>query len=82
MGSPKAGWQILTLLRGDPATAHIPALMYSSHPDFLQVRTRVLRRKCCVTLEKPFSLPDLLATIAEALALPGCGYASGMSRPS
>ncbi len=71
MGSPETGWQILTLLRGDPATVHIPAILYSSHADFLRVRTAVLRRKRCATLEKPFALPDLLATIAEALALRG-----------
>ena len=71
MGSPETGWQILNLLRGDPATAHIPALMYSGHADFLRVRTGVLRRQRCATLEKPFALPDLLATIAEALALRG-----------
>ncbi len=71
MGSPETGWQILHLLRGDPATAHIPALMYSCHADFLRVRTGVLRRQRCATLEKPFALPDLLATIAEALALRG-----------
>jgi two-component system response regulator MtrA len=71
MGSPETGWQILNLLRGDPTTTHIPALMYSAHSDFLRVRAGVLRRQRCATLEKPFALPDLLATIAEALALRG-----------
>ena len=73
MGSPETGWQILNLLRGDPTTTHIPALMYSAHSDFLRVRAGVLRRQRCATLEKPFALPDLLATIAEALALRGPG---------
>ncbi len=71
MGSPETGWQILNLLRGDPTTTHIPALMYSAHSDFLRVRAGVLRTQRCATLEKPFALPDLLATIAEALALRG-----------
>ena len=67
LGDPEAGWTILMLLRGDPATAHIPAIMYSANASFLRVRAGILRMKDCAILEKPFDMDTLLVRVAEAL---------------
>ena len=68
MADPEAGWAILALLRADPATAHIPAILYSSNHPYLDVRQEVLRKKRCAILKKPFEVHELLQRIAEALA--------------
>jgi CheY-like chemotaxis protein len=67
MEDPEAGWRILLLLRQDQGTAHIPVIMFSAARHFLQLRARVLRHKCCATLEKPFSADDLLWMVRSGL---------------
>ena len=67
MGDPYAGWWTLDLLRHDPSTRRIPAVMYSANKDFLRRRATMLRAKGCDTLEKPFQPDELLAKIEEAL---------------
>lgn len=67
MGDPEAGWTILTRLRADPATAQIPAIMYSADAQFLRTRKGILRMNACAILEKPFHMHDLLLGIAEML---------------
>ena len=68
MADPEAGWTILAVLRADPATAHIPAILYSSNHAYLHVRQEVLRKKRCAVLKKPFEIRELLDRIAETLA--------------
>ncbi len=69
VGATEAGWTILTVLRADPLTAHIPAILYSANTHFLETRGPILRRrKHCLPRAKPFTRDALLATIAQALA--------------
>ena len=69
LGGPEEGWLILTLLRGDPATAHVPIILCSANVGFLRRRGRLLRQWGYVALEKPFDGDDLLGAIGEAFAL-------------
>ena len=62
LGGSEEGWLILTLLRGDPATAHVPIILCSANVGFL-------RRRGCVALEKPFDRDGLVGAIEEAFAL-------------
>jgi CheY-like chemotaxis protein len=69
LGGPEEGWLILTLLRSDPATAHLPIILCSANVGFLRRRGPLLRRRGCVALEKPFDREGLLGAIGEAFAL-------------
>jgi DNA-binding response OmpR family regulator len=68
METPEAGWQLLELLRLNPATAHTPAIVCSADAPFLRAKQDHLRQQGYDTLEKPFDLDTLLAKIAAALA--------------
>ena len=70
MGDPEAGWKILTQMRQDEATTHIPAIMFSADWDSLHVRQRVLEAKRCAVLRKPFRINELLDKVDEALTRP------------
>ena len=69
-GNSEAGWEILSLLRMDAATAHIPVILCSGNGHFLQERREVLRAQGCAVLEKPFDLDVLLAKIGHLLRPP------------
>lgn len=70
METPEAGWQLIELLRLDPAMRPIPLIACSADVHFLREKAVHLRERDCAILEKPFDLDDLLAKVAEALALP------------
>ena len=67
METPEAGWQLLELLRLNPATAHIPGIVCSADAVFLRAKQEHLRAQGYAILEKPFDLDTLLDTIAAAL---------------
>ena len=60
---PDGGWKLLELLRLDPRTAHIPAIICSA--DALQVGERELwlRHESIPALRKPFDLDELYRLI-------------------
>ena len=67
---PEAGWHILSDLRVEPRTAHIPVLVMSAHREYLNRRQYILRtRKRALTLAKPFDVDMLLERIQDALLL-------------
>lgn len=68
METPEAGWQVLELLRLDPATTAIPVIVCSADAPFLRAKEVHLRARGCRTLEKPFTLDELLTMVAEALS--------------
>ncbi len=63
------GCNTLMLARLDPATHAIPALLVSSNGPFLREHRQYLRERGCDTLEKPFTLEQLLAKVAAALGM-------------
>ena len=66
---PEAGWQILSLLRTEARTAHIPVILLSANQTFLRQRERILRTKKLATpLAKPFEIDVLLALIQQAIS--------------
>ncbi len=68
MGSdPEAGWKLLQVLRADPATLRIPAIMVSGNTNFLQTHRALLHANGCTTLAKPFTMEELLACATAAL---------------
>ena len=67
MEYPNDGWVTMDLLRVDPATAHIPVILYSADREFLQSRARLLQANGCKMLAKPFHPADLLAKVEQAL---------------
>jgi DNA-binding response OmpR family regulator len=70
----ESGWNILELLRLDPATTHIPVIVCSADARFLRDKAATLHELRCDILEKPFDLDALLAKVTGAL---GGGRADG-----
>lgn len=70
METPGAGWQLLELLRLDPATTALPVLVCSADVVFLQAKEDRLRAEGYAVLEKPFGLAVLLERIAALLPSP------------
>ena len=68
MGAPEAGWNVLELLRLDPATASIPVIVCSADVVFLRAKEDALHALKCDILEKPFDLEALLEKVAAMLA--------------
>lgn len=67
MEHPEAGWTVLTLIKLDPSTAHIPVIIVSADTRFLRDREERLFEMRCQFLEKPFELQDLLEMVEAAL---------------
>lgn len=69
-GDAEAGWQILSHLRVEPRTAHIPVILLSGNREYLHRRENILRaKKRASTLAKPFEVDALFAQIEQALSL-------------
>ncbi len=67
MNNAEAGWQVLELIRLDPATADIPVIVCSADTAYLQLKAESLRRLKCDVLEKPFDLDTLLEKVRANL---------------
>ncbi len=63
------GCNTLQLARLDPRTREIPALLISSNAVFLREHRQYLRERGCDTLDKPFTLEQLLAKVTAALGV-------------
>lgn len=70
MDEPTDGWQLLEELRADPATASIPAILYSADEHFLRFKHEELRALRCQHLTKPFALDHLLDHIRRLVDRP------------
>jgi DNA-binding response OmpR family regulator len=64
---PDSGWQILQLLRLDPATTEIPVIICSADTQFLKEKEQQLRAQGYDMLEKPFDLDTLLEKVRASL---------------
>lgn len=70
METPESGWQLIELLRLNPATRPTPIIVCSADAHALREKAAHLRERDCDVLQKPFDLDDLLAKVALALAAP------------
>lgn len=70
MGKPENGWELLNLLRLDPATARLPVIVSSTDVRDLEAKAPHLRAMGCDTLLKPFDLDTLLDKVNEAIGPP------------
>ena len=64
LGTGHSGWNILTLLEGDPRTFHIPVVVCSAALDEIRVREQWLKQRGVAVLNKPFDL-ELLYGLVE-----------------
>ena len=69
MEEREAGWRVLTQVRADPTTAHIPVILCTSDQAFLRARAGHLATLGCATLAKPYLSDALEAKIAAVLNL-------------
>jgi CheY-like chemotaxis protein len=70
METPESGWQLIELLRLNPATRPTPIIVCSADAHALREKAAHLRERDCDVLQKPFDLDDLLAKVAIVLAPP------------
>ncbi|HET9014336.1 MAG TPA: response regulator [Thermomicrobiaceae bacterium] len=68
MEQPASGWNLLDLVRLDPATTDLPVLVCSADALFLRAKADLLRAQRCEALEKPFDLDVLLERVRGMLA--------------
>jgi len=66
-GEEKLGWQMLQLLKMQPATAVIPVIICTASEKSVREMEGYLVSKDILVVYKPFELHDLLAAIAQAL---------------
>jgi len=66
---PDSGWQILQMIRLNPATADIPVIVCSADSPFLREKEQQLQAQHCAILEKPFDLEMLLERVQTMLRL-------------
>ena len=64
------GWELLNLIRLDPATTKIPVIVSSTDIRDLQAKEPLLRSLNCDILPKPFNLQLLLDKVNEAIGPP------------
>lgn len=64
---PEPGWVTLDLIRLDPVTTEIPVLVCSADARQLREKAARLTEMRCDSIEKPFDLDSLLATVREIL---------------
>jgi DNA-binding response OmpR family regulator len=69
--SGPCGWDILTLLEGDPRTFQIPVIVCSAAADEIRDRRDWLDQRGILTVEKPFDIDALLQMADAALGDPG-----------
>ena len=68
MDHPVAGWQVLELIKLEPALTNIPIVICSADLIALQERATHLQSKGCEILAKPFDLDDLLGVLRRVIA--------------
>jgi CheY-like chemotaxis protein len=61
------GWEILTLVLGDPRTAHIPIIVCSAAADELSAKRVWLESGGITVLPKPFDIDDLYERLEMAI---------------
>lgn len=70
MEHQETGWQLLELLRLDPATEQIPVIVCSADAQSLREKAAHLRERRADVLEKPFNLDELTAKVRATIGEP------------
>ncbi len=60
------GWELMQQLRANPATRHIPVIVFTASAD----RDQAMARGAAAFIRKPTPLEDVLATVRSVLCLP------------
>ena len=68
-GEEKLGWQMLQLLKMQPATASIPIIICTAAEKAVREMEGYLVSKDVIVVYKPFELHDLLNAVAQALKI-------------
>lgn len=68
METPEMGWNVLELMKLDPATRHIPVVVCSAAVIDLKAKQDWLSEHGIDILLKPFDIDDLYATVERTLA--------------
>ena len=66
-GEEKLGWQMLQLLKMQPATASIPIIICTASEKAVREMEGYLVSKNVLVVYKPFELDDLLTAVTQAL---------------
>jgi DNA-binding response OmpR family regulator len=67
MDHPVSGWQVLELIKLEPALTSVPIVICSADLIALQERATHLQSKGCEILAKPFDLDDLLGVLRRVM---------------
>jgi len=68
MDHPVTGWQVLELIKLEPALTNVPIVICSADLIALRERATHLQSKGCEILAKPFDLDDLLGVLRRVMA--------------
>jgi CheY-like chemotaxis protein len=71
MDHPVTGWQVLELIKLEPALTNTPIVICSAGLIALQERATHLQSKGCEILAKPFDLDDLLGVLRRIMPSAG-----------
>jgi CheY-like chemotaxis protein len=74
LGAQESGWELLDSIRADPALRHIPVIIVTAGPEELARHAAEIKHMGYRTLEKPFDLDEMSATIRMALTTATNGY--------
>jgi two-component system cell cycle response regulator len=67
LGAGLTGWDILAELQGDPATSHIPVILFTADVPSVVDRAMFLEAQGLAVLTKPFDLDDLYDMLEAAV---------------
>ena len=70
-GEEKLGWQMLQMLKMQPATAAIPIIICTASEKAVREMEGYLVSKNVLVVYKPFELDDLLRAVTQALQSAG-----------
>ena len=70
-GEEKLGWQMLQMLKMQPATAPIPVIICTAAEKSVREMEGYLVSKNVLVVYKPFELDDLLTAVTQALQTAG-----------
>jgi DNA-binding response OmpR family regulator len=71
LGARGSGWELLDVIRAEPTLRHTPVIIVTAGPEELARHAGEIKRMGYKTLEKPFDLDEMSATIRLLLGVTG-----------